>query len=170
MKNFLVMNYHSMKAIKEGRKTVTRRPLKKTEYTVGTVLDIKEPFARVQGVQKCEVYSFYQADGIPLPTKWLTWTSGMYIPKNLIRYKMLITEVRKEYLQEISEQSALQEGVDWIEENGVRKYRDYSVDMEEYYSLDTAVESYATLWDKLNPTKKWATNPKVEVIKFKLLE
>lgn len=98
------------------------------------------------------------------------WKPSIHMPKKAARIYKQIKSIRLERLQSINEHDAISEG---IEPNpvelllGVPKqdiaYRNYSVEGLKYTS---AIESYRTLWEKINGIESWAHNPWVWVVKF----
>ena len=86
------------------------------------------------------------------------------------RITLEIVNVRVERLKSISEADAMAEGIE-LPENGT--YRDYSVkpeDNEGYDYCKSAVDSYRTLWEKINGPGSWDANPWVWVVEFKRVE
>lgn len=70
------------------------------------------------------------------------------------RITLELTAVRVERVQDISEEDAMAEGVDWQATAGLSRF--------------TAKKLYATLWDSINGKKhSWASNPWVWVLTFK---
>jgi hypothetical protein len=79
-----------------------------------------------------------------------------------------LTEVRVERVQDISEEDAIAEGVEW--HNGVKKWRSYDLKGQTPFLQRTAVSSYQTLWDSINVKKHpWSSNPFVWALTFKVL-
>jgi hypothetical protein len=87
------------------------------------------------------------------PTWWKR--PAIFMPRRASRINLEVSHIRTERLQEISDADAMAEGVlagDW----------EY-VDGE---GTETAKESYECLWDSINETDAWSTNPWVWVIEF----
>jgi hypothetical protein len=96
------------------------------------------------------------------------WRSGRFMPKWAARIRLEITGIRVERLQDITEEDAKAEGIEFADTalDG-RLYRDYSCKKLSFTS--SPIESYQSLWDSIN-TKRgfgWTTNPWVWVIEFK---
>lgn len=72
------------------------------------------------------------------------WRPSIHMPRWASRITLQITAVRVERLQDISEEDAIAEGVEF-----------------------GAKESYRTLWDSINGAGAWDANPWVWVIEFK---
>ncbi len=119
------------------------------------------------------------------------WKSSMFMPRSASRITLEITDIRVERLQDISEEDAIAEGVEFFEgplyasaescDNGeapieVRTvYRDYSIkeeDNEGYNFFCHAKDSYCTLWNSLNAKRgyPWEKNPWVWVLTFKVVQ
>ncbi len=159
-----------VRAILEGRKTQTRRTVNPSwrgalvksyccPYGVpGDRLWVRETFA--EGVVGCEEqagYS-YQADHWDKkhgdgPNK-LHWIPSIHMPRRASRITLEITGVRVERVQDISEEDASTEGVEWK-------------NMDDWPHS----KAFKTLWDSLaKPGAKWEDNPWVWVIEFRRIE
>ena len=109
----------------------------------------------------------YGSNGEELPMKW---KPSIFMPRRHSRITLEIVSVRVERLQHISEADAIAEGIE-LPENGT--YRDYGVkpeDNEGHDYCNTAVDSYRTLWQKINGLDSWAANPWVWVVELKRVE
>lgn len=102
-----------------------------------------------------------EQDGTPTDGPW---KSPRIMPKAASRIWLEITAVRVERLQEISEEDAEMEGVQWQFDT----WLDYLAGEHpgNYYLL-TAKESFITLWKSIKGPESWAANPWVWVIEFK---
>jgi hypothetical protein len=92
------------------------------------------------------------------------------MPKWASRLTLLVTDVRIERLQDISEADAIAEGIEHSKDQpgdvspGWRNY----CDPRWRYSLPTPGGSYATLWDSINGPGAWDANPWVVAISFEV--
>lgn len=95
------------------------------------------------------------------------WRPSLFMPKEACRLFLEVTNVRTERLQSISEEDAIAEGVDMEFDT----YLDYEQKntLGSYYLL-SAIDSYESLWAKINGQKSWDENPYVWAITFKLVE
>lgn len=88
---------------------------------------------------------------------------GMFMPRWASRLTLTVTDVRVERLQDISEKDAIAEGVE-------RSAPDFDPSLWRDYQrggdCDSAAISYETLWDAINGTGAWETNPWVAVYTF----
>ena len=89
------------------------------------------------------------------PFRGSSWTPGIHMPRWASRISLLVTGIRVERLQEISEEDSKAEGVlpMYPPGNGPARCR----------------YAYRELWDSLNEKRGygWATNPWVWVVEFK---
>lgn len=84
---------------------------------------------------------------------------GRFLPRWAIRIKRVVTAVRIERLQEISEADAIAEGA----RGGHGAIKGYS------YSA-TPTEHYHHIWETINGVGSWDSNPYVWCISFKWIE
>ena len=85
------------------------------------------------------------------------------MPKEACRIRLLVEDVRVERLQDMSEEDAIAEGIEYMDNQFVedydeplRIYCDYS-DKESV--LLVAKSSYKTLWESINGKGSWEKNP-----------
>ena len=95
------------------------------------------------------------------------WKPSIFMPKDVCRIKLRITDIRVERLQDISEEGAIAEGVG----SGFQMnagYPDYEHIVNGVCTItqDTAKMSYWSLWDSINGKGSWDKNPWVWVITF----
>jgi len=85
--------------------------------------------------------------------------------------RIRIIAIRKEHLQEISEEDALAEGCDYRMYDYVRSY-DISGGPIADVGYDTPVEVYTERWqdNHTKPGTRWADNPVVWVLDFELVQ
>jgi hypothetical protein len=103
----------------------------------------------------------------PAYTGWYKRNS-LFMLKDAARIWLEVTDVRVERLQDISEEDAVQEGIDIVRpEPFVHRYRDYLATPNTYYYL--ASDSFKSLWDKINGRESWDANPWVWVVSFKVV-
>lgn len=199
-------------AILDGRKTMVRRVVKPTklsrsqELIFGTGV-IKCPYGQTGeklwvrenewvliGSQLMEwgEYESFNAGGYKFcadhPEKpnheRYTWVkrSSAFMPRHRSRITLEVTGVRVEKLQDITEEDAIREGVEYdqgfeahLGEGYVGSYgwKDYTFPEKhgEVFTMETARRSFSTLWDSVNGKKyPWLENPLVWCISFKKLE
>ena len=155
-------------AVCEGRKNQTRRKIKSVPRSVETFRDtdgtigykhwkeqprykpkeiiyIKEPYA-VEYADGREVVQYRYGEP---EAEERSWMNKMYMSADMARHHIRITSVKAQRLDEISENDAKDEGIDWVKDVRTDEilYKDY---ITGNYTLDSAVKSFFTLWDKIN--------------------
>jgi hypothetical protein len=176
----------------------------------GDVLYVKEPFALLNDIQSGTATLYRDCDGQGIPiayreahegsVKVSRWRSPIFMPRAAARLKIVLTEVRVERLQDISEEDALAEGVEplfshaeihepryrsefdlspmpfknylWHGHFGRNGMGNSKSDAWEYQysSYKDAKGSYSSLWEKINGPGSWESNPFVWVLSFKRYE
>jgi len=94
--------------------------------------------------------------------------AGMHLPRRLSRLTLVVTEVRVQRLQVISEGDAWAEGVDRLE-LGPAPILGHSAMTGPIYGhppTSTYAAAYAALWDDINGDGAWALNPFVIATTF----
>jgi hypothetical protein len=118
---------------------------------------------------------FYEAD----PDWSLTKTTGktrvsIHMPRWASRLTLIVTDVRVERLQDISEADAIAEGIDRVENNfgNGPAYCDYLMgrlyDTAEWYN--SPIDSYHSLWDSIKGKDAWEANPWVAAYTFTIIK
>lgn len=92
---------------------------------------------------------------------WGKLRPGMFMPRWASRLTLIVTEVRVERLQNISEEDALAEGI-------VRCGRFFGVAEADWDSASTisAADAYGNLWEEINGPRSWDANPWVVAVTF----
>lgn len=107
----------------------------------------------------------YRADA---PAGNWCWRSSIHMPRRASRLSLLVTEVRAQRVQDISEEDAQAEGANYVRPDGIHHHgwrHDYS-DV-----FPTARASFAWHWDRINGKKHpWASNPWVFAYTFEIKE
>jgi hypothetical protein len=122
-------------------------------------------------------FEWNAGDDCSIETK-IAWKSPLFMPRCASRILLEITDIRVERVQDVSEEDAIAEGVEfgscWEEQFGEgyctgEGWMDYR---NADYGCSTPKESYKTLWDSLNAKRgySWEKNPWVWVIEFKVVE
>ena len=178
----IVFNAQMVRAILEGRKTVTRRvvkfprgwnpkftgyipdgavlygsnniPAAKAPVQVGDVLWVRETWSRMETGQY-----LYKADN-EKPISYLGWRPSIHMPREAARIFLRVTDVRVERLQDITP--------DQIDAEGCKEWA-YSATTGEL--LPSGPLWFKIAWDstvkaKNMSTYSWDANPWVWVIEF----
>ena len=86
-----------------------------------------------------------------------SWKAPNYLPVEAARIWLEVTDICVERLQNISEEDAVREGVD---------FRNY---MFSGLQCNTARDSFMTFWDSIKGLNAWEKNPWVWVVSFNVL-
>ena len=95
----------------------------------------------------------YKGQKQPHIEKLLKWKPSIFMPRTASRITLLITDIRVERLQDISNEDAIAEGINMGETPCIEP-----------------MNAYAILWESINGKGSWDANPFVWVIKFERIE
>lgn len=140
-------------------------------YAPGDRLWVKETYAYVGTTDPgwllyratydecCRAHGFDQ----PVPdASEVAWKPSIFMPRRLSRLTLLVTDVRVQRLQDISEADARAEGIDFDPGEGGT----FHVAGLAGCGSDSAVDAYRKLWEAINGPGSWAANPWVWVVQF----
>ncbi len=138
----------------------------KSPYQINDILYVRETWAYIQymDISGCVYKASAQAERVVRVCankgKPLKWSPSIHMPKEAARIFLRVTNVRAEWLQDITEKQAIAEGIR------------IGMGGEPYFSCRAA---YAPLWNstvKKSDLDKygWAANPWVWVIEFERVE
>ena len=96
------------------------------------------------------------------------WKNAMFMPRWACRTVVELTAVCVERLQEISEDDAIAEGIEYCDGVGVGRAGYWQKDRSRICA--TAREAYRVLWESINGPGSWALNPWVWVLEFKKVQ
>lgn len=183
----ILFNTEMVRAIIEGRKTITRRLIKPQPagddsalepYKIGDVLYVRETWAFIPCID-CGLYNhgacrdapttyedkeaisegcfIYKAD-YPEPER-ICWHPSIHMPKQAARVFLRVTEIWPDHLQNINGLHAKAEGCGGF------------VHINPLYSVPESVHNFKALWDStLKPSDRpiygWEANPWVWVVGF----
>lgn len=162
----IIMSSESVRAILDGRKTQTRRVVKRQDKPirlkdcpygkVGDKLWAKETWRPHEEFEDAQVLYLYKAD-YPSGLN-VHWKSSRFMPKKAARIWLEITNIRVERVQDISGGDAQKEG--------------WSREQEMFPTINTDYKAknwFQTLWDSLNAKRgyDWDKNSWVWVIEFR---
>ena len=162
----ILFNTEMVRAIIEGRKTVTRRVIKlwhrMPPYRVGDTLYIRETWREYNGKYFFKANEPREYDDYKTNPKW---KPSIHMPKEAARIFLKVTDVRVERLQDIDGQGIAREGVDNGKSNpsmGVRWENMQRLAFEELWN--------STIKKKDFDIYGWDANPWVWVIEFERIE
>lgn len=176
----IIFSTPMVKAILEGRKTQTRRIVKtlhehkyyidKSPYgQPGDLLWIRERF-ETETDGKVKFYAGnIEVENNKSYERLTKWKPSIHMPKAAARIWLKITSVKVERLQDISDEDAIAEGVEFYNDRGIIVYRSYKAHPPYYWSIATAHKSFETLWQSINGNESWDANPWVWVISFEVI-
>ena len=120
---------------------------------------------------------YYRATEVAPDT--LSWKPSIHMPRWASRITLLITSVRVERLQDISEADAMTEGIERLPDpvidggwSGPNRFTLKGMGSGAYAGLvswnaPTATELYQRLWAEINGPESWDANPWVWAVAFK---
>lgn len=91
--------------------------------------------------------------------------SAMFLPERFARYFIQIADVKHQRLQEITEEGAVKEGMNYPDI--WNKYFPHYGEGETIVGVNSYVNTYRVVWDSINPKNPWASNDWVWVYSFK---
>lgn len=153
---------------------------RQTRYQSGEVLAVAQSY-RDAGVNPDFVVS-YKKDGTPITaiqshgwtnkmftrTDMPMWENRVFTRVDLMPYKVRITGVHVERLQDISDEDCLREGVRYLPE--INKYYFERTDKDQGFYFNSPREDFAALIDKVSGRGTWDMNPYVVVYEFELVK
>lgn len=159
----LIFSGPMVRALLEGRKTMTRRLAKRnkrgeysTPYAVGHTLWVKETFGTSPYDPDKTVYA---ADG---GDSWPRWKPSIFMPRAFSRITLEVTAIRLERLQDITEADAIAEGIEVSPANAL-----CGVAGVVPFNFAVATVAFAWLWQHIHGPGAWDRNPLVWVITFR---
>lgn len=190
----ILFNTEMVKAILDGRKTMTRRIIKypsfgyfeneppkvKCNYKVGDILYVRETYMEHRthfipnGLPNPHI--LYKANYDNLESSMMScgidqWKPSIHMPKIYARLFLRVTDVRVELLQDISSKQIVKEGV----RTGVITHylKQMPFDSEEYIH-EAHTMAFRDIWDSTIKPKDlslygWEANPWVCVIEFEVI-
>lgn len=193
--------YGLTQAVLEGRKTQTRRIIEMPDYDeeyldtafdwdfresviidryakykAGEIVAVAQSYSDIDPIireGKNKVHLEYMDSLLPEIKKLTGWNNKMFVKAKYMPHQILITNVRVERLQDISDEDCLAEGIikKW-HAPACRNYF-YLSNLEIKSTKDvynTPQEAYEILIDKVGNRGDWNSNPYVFVYDFKLIK
>lgn len=158
----IVMREKPLKAelwLKHGDLMCVARP----KYEVGDIVAIQQSYKDL-----AERVPYYRmaCENLDEYETHKGWTNKMFVKAELMPHHIRITDVRLEWLQDISDEDCLRERVWGITKKG-KYFYDYSLDFNGYA---TPREAFAALIDKVSGRGTWESNPLVWVYSFERVD
>ncbi|MEJ0095152.1 MAG: hypothetical protein WDN46_17565 [Methylocella sp.] len=155
-----------------------RESLKAYNLDMGAMLGLSEPLADVD-MMRGDLCASYAADDEPCRNDFefdFSWVwkrstlPSIHMPRGFSRLTLIVSDVRVQRLQDISEEDVIAEGIDCAANdfgNGPA-YCDYGSahieDTAEWFS--SPIDSYRSLWTSLHGAISWAGNPWIAALTF----
>ena len=185
-----------VRAILDGRKTVTRRIVKARDLEW---MDVHQGLREPDNAERCP-YGQPGGDRLYVRETWaaphaydhlpprlipqdarihyaatedrggLLWRPSIHMPRWASRILLEITEVRVERLQEISEADAKAEGADCLTWSGIEGTAADLIDWPLKEVAHPHRNGFAVLWESINGPESWNANPFVWVVTFRRID
>lgn len=140
----------------------------------GDRLYVREPWrteARYDHLRPTELPSnariWFEADGEPRHCLAGRYRHARFMPQNVARIWLSITEVRAHRIQDILEREALEEGAKRVPTGDIAYSHDTDACNEVY---PTAAASFKAIWGAINGPASWGENPWVFAITFRRIK
>jgi hypothetical protein len=171
------VNYHLFTNISEP-KGINETESIKSKIKIGDIIWVRETwgidyfgslrfwhFKECLNIEKKDIV--YKADNENRDKDFLlskVWKPSLFMPKEACRLFLKCVSVHAERLQDIDEQSAINEGVGKYKDTA--HFIDYMSKLSDRSRFRFAVDSYKSLWQKINGKDSHKENPFVWVYKF----
>lgn len=145
----------------------------KTRYKIGELIAIAESYFYVRNIvvgqeyddRLCKAYRIEHTDDV---VKLAGWSNKEFVRADLMPYRIRITGIKCERLQDISDEDCMKEGV--LGDVEYDKYEVYSLFGNSDDGFDTPREAFASLIDKVSGRGMWERNPWVVAYEFELVK
>jgi hypothetical protein len=157
----ILFSAEMVRAILEGKKTQTRRVVKYSRDVhcpygeVGDRLWVRETWCMSDMEPFCGKVAFKADNWTECPSEDGKWKPAIFMPRWASRITLEITEVRRERLQEMSSDDAIEEGALTLPYTS--------------HKMESPLARFRRLWDAINSKNgySWDDNPYVWAIGFK---
>ncbi len=150
--------------------------LKRTTHKVGDIVAIAQPYKDI--IERLPMYSdaILGVDGIPRKEFKAGWTNKLFVKADLLPNHIRITDVKVEYLQDISDDEVLREGIypqrffNKEEYVFATKGKMNNTPVHRLKTFPTPREAFAALIDNISGKGTWESNPWVVAYSFELVD
>lgn len=167
-----LLNAHSFSLCDNEKKIGVLNP----RYQVGEVIAIAQPYKDI--IECLPMYSDAMLDEVGMPRKEFKagWTNKMFVKADLMPHHIRITDVKVEYLQNISDDEVLREGIypqrffNKVEYVFATKGKINNTPVHRLKVFPTPRDAFAALIDKISGKGTWERNPWVVAYSFELVD
>lgn len=160
----------------EGYLSTDEYVLKRTTHKVGDIVAIAQPYKDI--IECLPMHSDAILDEVGMPRKEYKagWTNKMFVRADLLPHHIRITDVKVEYLQDISDDEILREGIypqrffNKVEYVFATKGKINNTPVHRLKGFPTPRESFAALIDKISGKGTWDNDPWVVAYSFELID
>lgn len=135
-----------------------------SEYAVAEDVSIAMSYERLEHEARMKGSQYLLGDKL---TKVPGFKNKMFVNANYMPHHILITSIRVENLQDISDEDCLREGVLKSEAGDIYGY---VIDGLHVFSYFSPRDAFAALIDKVSGKGTWESNPLVWVYEFELID
>ena len=141
-----------------------------SRYAVGEKVAISQRYCDIAN----DPYFKDQCAADELSVKWdiamsKGWSNKMFVKAWLMPHRQIMTDIKAERLQDISEEDAKREGLEMVYYGNEEWYK-VSDTKTRIKAVPTAREAFASLIDKVSGKGTWERNPWVFVYSFELVK
>lgn len=174
----ILFSTEMVKAILDGRKTMTRRVFKSrtARYCIGDELWVRETWCERNAYMYEDNTSGYLYKADNFDEMDVKWRPSIFMPKEASRIFLKITDVRVEHLQDITNADAKSEGAEfWNLASDCKKESEFVTEYFGEYCHEEKRDyrkGFQILWDSINKKRgySWDTNPIVLVYSFERMQ
>lgn len=167
-----LLNAHSFSLCDNEKKIGVLNP----RYQVGEVIAIAQPYKDI--IECLPMHSDTILDEVGMPRKEYKagWTNKMFVRADLLPHHIRITDVKVEYLQDISDDEVLREGIypqrffNKVEYVFATKGKMNNTPVHWLKTFPTPREAFAALIDNISGKGTWESNPWVAAYSFELVD
>ena len=150
--------------------------LKRTTHKVGDIVAIAQPYKDI--IECLPKYSdiIINVDGSINREYKAGWTNKMFVRADLLPHHIRITDIKVEYLQDISDDEVLREGIypqrffNKVEYVFATMGKMNNTPVHRLKTFPTPREAFAALIDKISGRGTWESNPWVIAYSFELVD
>lgn len=139
------------------------------KYEIGEVVAVAQSYKDAGYAPNDLTDIIRNGDTVFIPSKeHKGWANKMFTRWDYMLYRIRITDIRIERLQDISDEDCLREGIRYIPE--IDRYYFERTDREEGFYFTSPRAAFAELIDRVSGRGTWDRNPYVVAYEFELLK